>query len=187
MIYIKDGIRFPEKKLQRMQISDPQSSGYEVLNVGKKPTTSIHEKVVDNGNVNVDGDWFIDWKVIDKSESELSASLDTMKVVKAGKLSEYFSEISKRPIIDTGYGFSVQAGYSDLLDFQVGLKRGLLTIRAADNSNHTVTQEQFEDIIDQIENNGIRLKSIKWALQDEIKNASIEELEEINFEEQFNA
>ncbi|MGB2063548.1 MAG: hypothetical protein ACPHUL_00235, partial [Marinomonas gallaica] len=77
---------------------------------------------------------------------------------------------------------------SDLLDFQVGLKRGLLTIRAADNSNHTVTQGQFEDIINQIESNGIRLKSIKWALQDEIEAAeSVYQLNTINLEVRFNA
>lgn len=112
---------------------------------------------------------------------------DELRERKLMSLSSYFSKVSARPIIDTGYGFSVQAGYSDLLDFQVGLELGLFTIRAADNSDYTVTKEQFEDVIRQIKQNGVRLKTTKWALQDEIKNASVEELEQINFEERFYA
>lgn len=126
---------------------------------------------------------------VEMGQEEIDAitpSDESIRSYKSNELSKYFSQISQRPIIDTGYGFSVQAGYSDLLDFQVGLDLGLLTIRAADNTNHTVTQEQFKDIVSQIKQNGVRLKSIKWALQDEIESATIEELEQINFEERFN-
>ncbi len=102
------------------------------------------------------------------------------------ELSSYFSVISQRPIIDTGYGFSVQAGFNDLASFQVGVDLGLLEIRAADNTMHSVTKEQFENVLLQIKQNGARLMNIKWTIEDEIKHASIEELEQINFEERFN-
>lgn len=126
---------------------------------------------------------------VEMTQEEIDAitpSDESIRCDKLNDLSSHFSKIAQRPVIDTGYGFSVQAGYSDLLEFQVGLDLGLLTIRAADNSNHAVTQEQFADVISQIKQNGVRLKSIKWAIQDEIENASIGELEAINFEERFN-
>lgn len=112
---------------------------------------------------------------------------DELRERKLMSLSSYFSKISARPIIDTGYGFSVQAGFSDLASFQVGLDLGLYRIRAADNKDYEVSKEQFEDVLLQIKQNGARLMNIKWALQDEIKNASIEELDQIDFEERFNA
>lgn len=114
--------------------------------------------------------------------------LELAKIVKLSELKTYFAEISARPVINTGYGFSVQAGYSDLTDFEVGLDLGLLTIRSADNSNHTVTSEQFADIINQIKQNGVRLKSTKWAVEGEINEAqSVESLDDINFDERFEA
>lgn len=185
MIYIKDGIRFPEKKLQRMQIADPEGSGYEILNIDNKPTAGIYDKVVDGGNMDVNGVWFIDWQVVDKNEAELSATLNALKTEKAKDLSEYFAQVSARPIIETGYGFSVQAGFNDLTSFQTGVDLGSTEVRAADNTMHAVTVEQLKDVVLQIKLNGARLMNIKWALEDEIEKASIEELEEINFEERF--
>lgn len=111
---------------------------------------------------------------------------DEMRERKLNSLSSYFAKISERPIIDTGYGFSVQAGFSDLASFQVGLDLGLYRIRAADNKDYEVSKEQFEDVLLQIKQNGARLMNIKWALQDEIESSAIEELEQINFEERFN-
>lgn len=116
----------------------------------------------------------------------ITRSDESIRSDKLDELSAYFNQISQRPIINTGYGFSVQAGFDDLASFQVGLDLGLYRIRAADNKYYDVSKEQFEDVLLQIKQNGARLMNIKWALQDEIKSTSIEELEQINFEERFN-
>lgn len=186
MIYIKDGVRVPAKKLQRMQIVEPLKSGYYELKIPKKPVATKLQKVVDAGSIEVVGIWQVDWQIVDKTDAELVQVLENMRKDKLKSLSDYFKSISERPIIDTGYGFSVQAGYNDLASFQVGVDLGLLEIRAADNAMYSVTKEQFEDVLLQIKQNGARLMSIKWATEDEIKHASIEELEAINFEERFN-
>jgi hypothetical protein len=70
---------------------------------------------------------------------------------------------SKRPIVDTGLGFSVQGGAEDLASFKVGKDQGLLTVRDVDNVNHTLSSiDDYDDIISAIEAENVRLLQAKW-------------------------
>ena len=114
----------------------------------------------------IDGVLTQQWEARDMNEGELEAA----KADRHKMLNLRMSEES-RPLIDTGFGFEVHGGYSDLADFQVGEGMGILTIRAADNSMNTVTSAQFSDVVLMIKQRGLIIKQNKWALADAIRDA----------------
>lgn len=108
--------------------------------------------------------------------------LEYQRFKKLEDLRALMAESSGRPVLDTGLGFSVDAGYTDLQSFQVGLDLGFLGVRDANNESHQVTREQLEQIIQMIKQNGLAILQIKWNLEDSIRNAQTqEELDAIDF------
>lgn len=56
----------------------------------------------------------------------------------------------------------------------------MISIRDADNQYQTVELEQMTDIIKAIRNFGFRLKPMKWAMEEQIKAATLETIHDIN-------
>jgi len=111
-------------------------------------------------------------------------TLDELKAIKKGQLDKEFDTAAQRPIVDTGLGFEVHGGYTDLADFTVGADLGLTVIRAADNSMHTVTPEEFQTVLMAIKLRGFAIKGNKWELADAITAATNqEELDAIDINE----
>ena len=129
------------------------------------PTQKPSGDVVTEGQpIKVDGNYTQQWEARDYGPDDLAL----MKRDKKIELKSLFLEKSERPVIDTGMGFSVSAGYNDLIDFQVGAELGILGVRAYDNNTYPVTAEQMSGIITMIKQNGLLLKQAKWAKEDAI-------------------
>ena len=110
--------------------------------------------------------------------------LAAAKVDKKVQLDKEFAKQAFRPIVDTGLGFEVNGGYTDLADFEEGADLGLKVIRAVDNSMNTVTPEEFQSVLMAIKVRGFAIKGNKWALADSITAATTEsELDAININE----
>lgn len=108
--------------------------------------------------------------IIDCITTELD--LDTIKDNLLDLLSTEFEKRAERPIVETSLGFTVQGGYTDLRNFEMGKKYGLPVIKDVDNINHTIDPAtDYDIIISAIEMNGINLMSVKWNIRDYIENA----------------
>ena len=106
-----------------------------------------------------------------------SNGLDAAKEAKKSDLKLKFTEISERPIVDTGLGFNAQGGYQDLANLQTSIyldKDEPLYFRDADNVTHEVTKVEFKAILDAVIANGARLMHVKWDLSDAIEAAKTE-------------
>tara|TARA_R110000850_G_scaffold269167_3_gene401068 strand:- start:20624 stop:21133 length:510 start_codon:yes stop_codon:yes gene_type:complete len=99
-----------------------------------------------------------------------------------GQLYWKFKEVAARPSLKTSLGFTIQAGYEDLADLNIGLERRLTFVRDIDNINQPVTAEQFALVIYELKSNGLRIKQNKWTIEEAIKepNATLKILEEID-------
>lgn len=62
-------VSFPQKLSDAALVDFP----YKVLNYPEQPATPSHQKVVDGGNEEINGEWFIVWQVVDKTPEELYA------------------------------------------------------------------------------------------------------------------
>lgn len=62
-------VSFPQKLSDAALVDFP----YKVLNAPEQPAIPSTQKVVDGGNEEINGEWFIVWQVIDKSPEELYA------------------------------------------------------------------------------------------------------------------
>lgn len=143
------------------------------------PTTFTKEELSSAGFVEVDDKPLVEYpQYVSWSGTAwviCSYTLEDQKSVKLGALSEMLREVSLRPAVDTGLGFSVDAGYQDLQSFTVGLELGVTSVRSTDNQSYVVTLEQLEQIVNTIKNNGLHLLQTKWALEDAIKQASTQQ------------
>jgi hypothetical protein len=100
--------------------------------------------------------------------------LDMAKIVKKKEIKEQFQLFSKRPVVDTGYGYSVDAGREDLQNFEGALSLGVTQIRAADNNIYSVTTNELQSIITKIKANGLAMFQKKWELEKQIDEAQSE-------------
>lgn len=96
--------------------------------------------------------------------------LDEIKQAMLADLKETFVNFSKRPVVDTGLGFSVDGGYFDKINFEIGKKKGLPMIKGADNLWYDVVDADYDTIINAIEDYGILLWQTKNAKEQEIAN-----------------
>lgn len=112
---------------------------------------------------------------IDSETGREFAGFEFLKSQKMDELKVLFNEKSERPIITTSLGFDIQAGYQDLANFNVGLELGSTSIRAHDNKNYEVTDEEFSQVVFEIKANGAAMLNNKWRLEDLIKGAETEE------------
>lgn len=77
-------------------------------------------------------------------------------------LSTAYAGYTKRPRVDSGIGFFVDGGRDDLLNFQIGQKHSIMTVRDADNIDHVITAADYVTIITAMEAAGIAAMQLKW-------------------------
>lgn len=86
------------------------------------------------------------------------------------KVSQEFKSItSQRPVVDTGLGFYVDGGKDDLTNFEVGKKYVLPEVKDYKGETHPITVEEYDNVIQAIEMNGLNLFQEKWAKEQDIK------------------
>lgn len=169
-----------------------------VLQAPKPEVTDLQVTSIQGVIQDVKGNWIDNWVISDrfsdtvdengnplsKQQQEsnyLNVKFEKEKESKLKQLSDDFSEKTIRPVVDTGLGFSVHAGRDDIDDFEKGKLVGANTfIIASDNTRHTVTPEEFDQVIVLMVSNGLSLKQRKWAKRDEIRDATIETIKNID-------
>lgn len=75
----------------------------------------------------------------------------------------------ERPTVDTGLGYTIDGGRSDLGNFEVGKEFGVPFIKGSDGVNHPATASDYDACILAIKSKGMELYSIKWGKEEEIK------------------
>lgn len=105
-----------------------------------------------------------------RTYEEIPRDIEQLQNVLLGKLSAAFKSItSQRPVVDTGLGFYVDGGKDDLTNFEVGKKYALPEVKDYKGETHPVTVEQYDNIIQAIEVNGLNLFQEKWTKEQDIK------------------
>jgi len=143
------------------------------------PSTFTEEEIADAGYVevplkpHVNYPMYVDW--IEGEWVVKTYDLEYQKTKKLEQLTNLMNAATDRPALDTGLGFSVDAGYTDLLSFEVGLELGITSVRSTDNVSHDVTIEQLQSIVNMIKQNGLQVLQLKWNLEDSIKSATTQE------------
>jgi hypothetical protein len=97
------------------------------------------------------------------NQEVLDRILPDLKESLKAKVKASFARKAKRPIVDTGLGYSVQGSYEDLADFQIGREVALPMIRAEDNEFYEVDDAGYAIILQAIKVNSLRLKQAKWS------------------------
>ena len=108
--------------------------------------------------------------MIELTAQEISDNLTAAQSSKLNELKALFAQKAKRPIVDTGLGYSVNGGYEDLTDFGIGREMALPQVRDVDNIFQTATDADYAAIITAIKTNGLLLKQNKWAHTDAINS-----------------
>jgi hypothetical protein len=62
-------VSFPQQLSDAALVDFP----FKVLNYPEQPSVPAHQKIVDSGNEEIEGQWFIVWQVVDKTPEELYA------------------------------------------------------------------------------------------------------------------
>lgn len=86
--------------------------GHAVLNFGPQPTVASTQRVVDGGNVEVDGKWQVQWDIVDKTKEELIAENPRVAEIKARLSAMDFESI--RPLRAIQAGTDEQADHDKL-------------------------------------------------------------------------
>jgi hypothetical protein len=100
-----------------------------------------------------------------------------LKSALKAKVSTKYKAIMERPAVDTGLGFSVDGGYADLQNFQIGKEFGLPQVKDVNGVFHDVTAEDYDTIIAAIKAKGLQLYNEKWLAEQEVE--AISTLEEL--------
>ena len=103
------------------------------------------------------------------SYNSIAKPIEEVKDRMLKDLSEVYKEKKLRPIVDTGLGFSVDGGYSDLQNFIVGKEFELPEVKDTYGEKHSVTLADYDTIITTIKQNGINLFVLKDTKEQEIK------------------
>lgn len=108
-----------------------------------------------------------------------STTLEDKKTYKKQLLKANFLKKSRYPdAVETGLGYSVDASYTDKINFEIGKKQGITTVRDSNNVSHNVTSADYDIIINAIEASGINLYTKKWSIESSIDSAAtIEDLD----------
>lgn len=133
------------------------SNGYLPIIYGSTPNRRYYtyEEVV----VQTDTSYSISYTPIARPIEEIKESM-------RADLKKTFELLAYRPIVDTGLGFFVDGNRSDLQNFELGKKYGLLNIKDADNIVRTLTSiSEYDTIISAIEQYGLTLYSKKWEIE----------------------
>jgi hypothetical protein len=148
--------------------------GYGSFVFTSRPTLTTLEECneVTPSEQNSDGEWIQKWEVTEKVFETLELKAEALLQgntgllnVKLAELKVNFEEASKRPRVDTGLGFFVDGGYSDLTNFQIGKELGLLVIKDADNIEHSIAIEDYDTILSAIKTKGLSLIQSNWEFK----------------------
>lgn len=120
------------------------------------------------------------WDGTALSKPVVTLSLSDKQSALQTQLTAHYQTILADPHCDTGLGFEVNAGYENLTDFREGLTKGWLRVRDYANQYHDVSESEMAQIIDKIVAYGFAVKARKWALEDEIKNATDASIDSID-------
>lgn len=83
-------------------------------------------------------------------------------------IKDTFQSKADKPIVDTGLGFSVDGGYRNLVDFQIGKEFAFPSVKDSDNNFQPVTASDYDTIINAIKTSGVTLYQTKWAKEAEV-------------------
>lgn len=103
-------VSFPQKLSDAALVDFP----FKVLNSPEQPVVPSHQKVVDAGNEEIDGQWFITWQVVDKTPEELYAENARVWEIQS-RLMSIDSE-SVRPLRQVTAGANVAEATQKLVD-----------------------------------------------------------------------
>lgn len=145
----------------RVNLSLILDSGYFPFNLVQKPQDTIRQQVKDNGLViGTDGYVKSDYAMVDKAfaDTDMTAILNE----KLSMLKQGFEEVSKRPKVDTGLGFSVDGSHADLQNFKLGQDIGLLSVIDSEGISQAITAEDYATIITAIQVANVALMQTKW-------------------------
>ena len=140
--------------------------GYYRVAYDAKPDSRYYD-FVESGSI--DGEFYT------THYTPVAKELASVKARMKAELKGVFEAKGLKPVVDTGLGFSVDGGRTNLQDFESGLAMGVLNVRASDNTMHEVTSEQMQGIITAIRANGLSLYQTKWT-----KEAQIDALADID-------
>jgi len=167
-------LRHSEKSFFKSEDVEPY--GYGIFTHKDKPSnTDLTKEYVEivATEQNTDLEWVQKWRLQDitydtpelKAEDVLRSNTLTLNS-KLRDLKASFERASERPSVVTGLGFSVDGAYTDLQNFQIGQRAGLLTIVDVDGTPQTVVLEDYDTIINAIDERGLSLMQIKWDTKD---------------------
>ena len=163
-ISFENFLQYIEDKTSRVNQTLVTDNGYFPFNMLQKPQDTTRQQVQDNGLViGEDGYVINEYVMVDKAiaDTDMTAILNEKLVA----LKQSFEEASKRPRVDTGLGFFVDGGYSDLTNFQIGKELGLLVIKDADNIEHSIAIEDYDTILSAIKTKGLSLIQSNWEFK----------------------
>ena len=119
--------------------------------------------------------------MIKNEDNTFSNPLKDISELKSEKLQVLKTnfQIKQKAPINTGLNFQVNGGLESLKSFEIGLKNDFLNVMDIENISHAVTALQMkEDIIENIEQQGLINLQWKWDKRDEINACqTIEELD----------
>lgn len=98
--------------------------GFKVLNEPEQPSVSAKQRVIDGGNAQIDGKWFVKWVVVDKTREEILA--ESPRVAQINERLAAIDVATIRPLralqlgrgtqADTDTLNALQTEYASLLD-----------------------------------------------------------------------
>jgi hypothetical protein len=103
-------VSFPQKLSDAALVDFP----YKVLNAPEQPAVPSHQKVVDGGNEEIEGQWFIVWQVVDKTPEELYAENARVWEIQARLMS--IDTESIKPLRQVAAGLGEQGATQQLID-----------------------------------------------------------------------
>ena len=126
---------------------------------------------------NEDGAWMQNWVLTDRTfadeaeRSQVIKSANTEALIEATKtLKDSFDKTSKRPKVNVTLAdesvITVDGGYKDLQNFQIGKDLGLLKLIDINGNSKDIVADDYDAIFTAIKTKGLSLMQIKWDAKD---------------------
>jgi len=96
--------------------------------------------------------------------------LESIKARILKNISKSFKSVSKRPIVDTGLGFSIDCGIDDIKRLEIGKEMNTSIIVDSDGVPHISSPEMYSTILFKMKARGLELYQQKWSKEEEIRN-----------------
>jgi len=156
MVVLK-GVNKYSNKLTESQLNE---LGYYKIT----PTSAIDKNYYKEGPIS--------WEIVEgkavKTVEQVELPLDSVKKRMLKSISDSFKKFSKRPVVDTGLGYSVDGGLDDLQRFQIGADLGIEVVKDVDGNTHDIDTEGYATVINTIKAYGLSLYELKWQREAEV-------------------